>query len=663
MQERRKFKLGQSGGQDLPGEFLARLHETLDTEQAKAAIDLKGHQLILAGAGSGKTRVLVWRVAALIASGVDSEKILLLTFTRKAAQEMLRRVEGVLGRGKQGVQGGTFHSWAARTLRRYGQSIGIQASFTIADSSDTEDLVSLLRTRMGFGGKERKFLQKSSLSRLFSLHANIGTPIEELVATEYPHAVEDCSDIQQLWLAFAKWKIEHQILDYDDLLVKALELLKTSEAILQELRQQHRYILVDEFQDTNRVQAEIVSLLAGDTGNLTVVGDECQSIYSFRGAEAENILQFPTTHPQSHLHLLTRNYRSLQPIIEVSNALMSSSKESFGKSLFAAQQKSQASLPILAHCTGFAEQAEFVAERTKQLCEEGFALSDIAVLFRSSSHSAELEIALARKNIPFRKYGGQRFIEAAHIKDHIALLRLVANPRDGISWQRVLQLIPGLGTAGIQAFLTDQDLCADPLQPLSDPKRISRKYGPSLQQLDLWIKKQSLDVAPTVLLEGARAMMEPWMELQYPDDWSKRKKELDTLSGISTQFPNLSDFLSELSLDPPDKTSQDAESDSEEGFLSLSTIHSAKGLEWRVIFVLSMLEGFLPSRQGSYRSSQLEEERRLFYVACTRAMQELYVCVPEQSFALSSQMDQIGIPSRFLDEIPQELWDHWEMES
>lgn len=663
MQERKKFKLGQIGGQSLPSEFLVRLQSTLDPEQAKAAMDLQGHQLILAGAGSGKTRVLVWRVAALIASGVESEKILLLTFTRKAAQEMLRRVEGVLGNGKQSVQGGTFHSWAARTLRRYGHSIGIQSSFTIVDSSDSEDLVSLLRTRLGFGGKERKFLLKSSLSRLFSLHANLGTSLEELIASEYPHAMEDCADIQKLWHAFAKWKHEHQILDYDDLLVKSLELLKTSDGILHELRQQHRYILVDEFQDTNRVQAEIVNILAGDTGNLTVVGDECQSIYSFRGAEAENILQFPNTHPQSHLHLLTRNYRSLQPILEVSNALMSSSTESFGKSLFAAQQKKQASLPVLAHCTGFAEQAEFVAERTKQLCEEGFSLSDIAVLFRSSSHSAELEVALARKNIPFRKYGGQRFIEAAHIKDHIALLRLVANPRDGIAWQRVLQLLPGLGTVGIQAFLEEQDQCVDPLLPLSDPKRIHRKYGSALQQLEKWIKAQSLEMSPTVLLEGARALMEPWMELHYPDDWNKRKKELDTLSGISAQFPNLSDFLSELSLDPPDKTTQNAESDSEEGYLSLSTIHSAKGLEWRVIFVLSMLEGFLPSRQGSYRSSLLEEERRLFYVACTRAMQELYVCVPEQSFALSSQMDQLGIPSRFLDEIPQELWDHWEMES
>lgn len=664
--ERKKFSLrgADSGNGTLPPALDAQLRQTLNAEQVEAVLDFQGWQLILAGAGTGKTRTLVWRVAALCGSGIPADQILLLTFTRKAAQEMLHRVGAILGQGRVRVQGGTFHSWAAQTLRRHGSSVGLGSSFSIADSSDTEDLVGLLRTRLGFGGKERRFLQKSSLARIFSTHANKGIPLEEIIADEYPRSIDDVADVMRLHVAFVEWKREHQIVDYDDLMTYALELLRKDSAVLDQLRKIHRYILVDEFQDTNGLQADIVAILAGDTGNLTVVGDECQGIYSFRGADPGGILRFPQQHPQAKIHPLTRNYRSTQPILEASNALMASSRESFGKRLVTGlADASPTNPPVLAHCNHFEDQAAFVAERVRQLQEEGISLDDMAVLFRSSSHSAELEIALQRKGIPFQKFGGIRFVEASHIKDLIAMLRLVSNPRDGISWQRVLLLLPGIGTVTAQALLERMDSVAKPVEVLRDPSFKTRKFAPHLHALADWIEHANANLAPAVLLDSAMPVARPWLEDHYFDDAPKRLSDLQTLVEISRSYEGLESFLNELSLDPPERTaSVDATLDQDQ-CLTLSTIHSAKGLEWRVVFVLSLLEGYLPSYFTLRTESQVEEERRLLYVALTRAQQQLYACIPENAFLTNSKVQEIGIPSRFLDDIPEECWDHWEIES
>lgn len=662
---RKKFSLRNAEAQSnrLPPAMEAQLRQSLNPQQAEAALDFPGIQLILAGAGTGKTRTLVWRVAALVASGVPADQILLLTFTRKAAQEMLHRVGSILGQGKVRVQGGTFHSWSAAMLRRHGSSLGLGPSFTIADSSDTEDIIGLLRTRMGFGGKERRFMQKGSLARLFSLQSNLGLPLAELLAEEYPRNLDDLEDIAHLREAFTTWKREHQIEDYDDLMLDALALLHQDTAALDVLRRAHRYILVDEFQDTNMLQADIVLALAGDTGNLTVVGDECQGIYSFRGADPHGILRFPTQNPQCKVHALTRNYRSTQKILDAANALMQNSAEAFGKKLEAQFPDAEGTeLPVLAHCATFEEQAAFVAERVRQLHEEGISLDQMAVLFRSASHSAELEISLQRKNIPFRKYGGIRFVEAAHIKDLVALLRLVGNPRDGISWQRILLLLPGVGTTTVERILASMDVSVSPVSVLRSEKFQARKYAASLRTLADWLESANADQAPAVLLEKALPMARPWIEDHYYDDAPKRLADLSQLVEIARSYTGLDNFLADLSLDPPEHTGIQDDAPDADQYLTLSTIHSAKGLEWRVVFVLSLLEGYLPSRYASFRQEQVEEERRLLYVAVTRAERLLYCCLPENAFFASSQVEQIGIPSRFLEDIPAGSFEHWDIE-
>ena len=662
--ERKKFSLARSHtGNTLPPALDAQLRATLNEEQIKAVLDFTGTQLVLAGAGTGKTRTLVWRVAALVGSGVPADQILLLTFTRKAAQEMLHRVGAILGQGKVAVQGGTFHAWAAQMLRRHGQSVGLGNNFTIADSSDTEDLIGMLRTRLGFGGKERRFLQKASLARIFSNHANRGTPIEEILAEEYPRSLDDINDILHLQSTFAEWKQIHQIVDYDDLMLKSLELLQKDTGALEQLRKVHRYVLVDEFQDTNQVQARIVQILASDTGNLTVVGDECQGIYSFRGADPGSILHFPEANLLTKVHALTRNYRSTQPILAVSNELMKASQESFGKQLIAAQQPVAPDRPVLAHCQTFEDQALFVAERIRQLQEEGISLDDMAVLFRSSGHSAELELALQRKAIPFKKFGGIRFVEASHIKDLVALLRLVANPLDGISWQRILLLIPGIGTATAQGIMEQIERTNTPVTILRDAKYQPRKFGFHLANLATWIETTKADTPPAVLLDQALPLARPWIEDHYFDDAPKRLSDLQTLLEISRAYEGLDSFLSELSLDPPEHTGTIEHITEADQQLTLSTIHSAKGLEWRVVFVLSLLEGHLPSYFALRSQAQVEEERRLCYVAFTRAQQQLYACLPENAFLANSKVQEIGIPSRFLDDIPEDLWDHWDIEN
>jgi DNA helicase-2/ATP-dependent DNA helicase PcrA len=452
------------------------------------------------------------------------------------------------------------------------------------------------------------------------------------------------------------------LLDYDDLMLYSLALLQKDNAVLDTLRKYHRYILVDEFQDTNSLQAHIVETLAGDTGNLTVVGDECQGIYSFRGANPRSILQFPVEFPLAKVHTLTRNYRSTQPILEVANQLMAHSPESFGKHLSAASMRPPEK-PVLAHCVTFEDQAVFVAERIRQLHEEGISLDHIAVLFRSASHSAELEIALQRKSIPFKKFGGIRFVEASHIKDMVALLRLVANPRDGISWQRVLLLLPGVGSATAQGILERMDHATKPYEVLTDSAFKGRKFAIHLNTLADWFSKTSPERPPADLLESALLIARPWLEDHYVDDAPKRLADLQTLIHIAQSAGPLETFLSELSLDPPEHTGVVDSSIDMDQNLTLSTIHSAKGLEWRVVFVLSLLEGSLPSYFSLRSQSQIEEERRLFYVAITRAERELYVCLPENAFLTNSKIQEIGIPSRFLDDIPEDLWDHWDIEN
>ena len=665
--ERKKFTLRGTDRNpgSLPQELEAQLRQALNPQQVEAVLDFTGHQLVLAGAGTGKTRTLVWRVAALVGSGVPADQILLMTFTRKAAQEMLHRVGAILGQGRVSVQGGTFHSWAATTLRRHGSSVGLGPSFTIIDSSDAEDLIGMLRTRMGYGGKERRFLQKGSIAHILSRHSNTGTPIAELIAEEYPRSVEDLDDVLKVRDAYITHKRAHQQVDYDDLMTMALELLEKDTAVLDVLRKAHRYILVDEFQDTNSLQARIAATFAGDLGNLTVVGDECQGIYSFRGADPQGILRFPDLHPLTKVHSLTHNYRSTQPILNLANGLMAGSAESFGKVLesHAGAPGGSPQRPILAHCASFEDQAAFVAERIRQLGEEGVPLGAMAVLFRSSSHSAELEIALQRKQLPFRKFGGIRFVEASHVKDLVAMLRIVGNPRDSISWERVLKLIPGIGSSTAQALFERMEACEHPYDALREKPMLGRKYTPHLEALATWLTTAKADQLPALLLDQALPIAKPWIEDHYHDDSPRRLSDLATLVEISRSYNHLDTFLSELSLDPPEHTGNATASIEKDEYVTVSTVHSAKGLEWTVVFIISLLEGFMPSYFSLNSEAALEEERRLLYVAITRAQRELYCCVPENAYLAKSKIQEIGIPSRFLDAMDEDLFEHWDIEN
>jgi len=663
MESRVRFTLKKNAG-TTPGlpspDFLARLRSALNSAQYQAAIQFEGNQLILAGAGTGKTRTLVHRVAALLEAGVKPETILLLTFTRKAAREMLARV-ATLSRGNAvRIQGGTFHSFAANVLRKWGSAIGLSSDFTIADPSDAEDLLDVLRTRQQLGETGKRFPQKASLYKIFSRHSNTGTPIETIILEDYPRFIEEIPALESLYNDFCVYKRSNQVADYDDLMLLLLELLEDHTEVRNHLRAEHRYILVDEYQDTNTVQGEILKALCGDTGNLTVVGDDCQGIYSFRGADQRNILEFPQRFPQVVIHKLDQNYRSTQPILDASNALMHAAKESFGKELIS--ESGPGEKPVWIHCSDLEEQAEFVTQRILQLHEEGLRLGDIAVLFRNSGHSTELEIRLANAGLPFLKFGGIRFVEAAHVKDALALLRLVLNPRDGASWQRVLKLIPAVGSTTVRTFLEMLETAENPATQLLAPQWSKRRFRAAFSDLHEFLSQHRAEQSPGDILRTGLELLRPFQEETY-DDFARRSRDLEKLSQLASRAQSLHAFLTDTSLDPPENTTEnDPDLDADE-VLTLSTIHSAKGMEYRVVFILSVIENYIPPMYAQNSENSLEEERRLLYVAMTRAKKQLYVCVPEdaawdpRNLFLATQG-----PSRFLLDIDSKLFEHWEIE-
>jgi len=663
VEKRRVFVLKKTPGA-LPGQpspaFLEKLRHDLNPEQYDAAVSFTGNQLILAGAGTGKTRTLVHRVAALLEAGIKPESILLLTFTRKAAREMLARVASLSRGNAVRVQGGTFHSFAAGVLRKWGAAIGLSPDFTIADPSDAEDLLDLLRTRLKMGETGKRFPQKSSLYKIFSRHSNTGVSIETIVLEDYPRFIDEIPELVGLYNDFAILKRANQVADYDDLMLLLLELLQDHAEVRTHLQTEHRYILVDEYQDTNTLQGKILECLAGENGNLTVVGDDCQGIYSFRGADHRNILQFPTRFAQARVHTLDRNYRSTQPILDAANALMRGAKEGYDKVL--RSEAGPGDRPIWVHISDLEEQAEFVAQRILQLHEEGLKLGDMAVLFRNSGHSTELEIRLANAGLPFIKFGGIRFVEAAHVKDALALMRLVANPRDGASWQRVLKLIPAVGGTTVRSFLDQLDTAENPVVLLQAPQWQKRRFRAAFSDLHEYLTHHSAEQPAGDLLRTGLELLRPWLEEVY-DDFARRNRDLEKLGQLAGRASTLHGFLTDTSLDPPENTIEGSPDLDDDETLVLSTIHSAKGMEYRIVFILSVIENYLPPMYSQSSEAALEEERRLLYVAMTRAKKQLYLCVPEdaawdpRNVFLATQG-----PSRFLLDIDEKLFEHWELD-
>ena len=619
----------------------------LNSQQLAAVTAGEGPSLVIAGAGSGKTRTLVYRVAYLIDSGIDPSHVLLLTFTRKSSQEMLDRAGELIGVRSERVRGGTFHSVANMLLRRYGRSIGLEPGFTILDRGDAEDLIALVRAQLGLNEKDKRFPRKGTIAEMFSKSENTLRPLAEIVVEEFDHFSDHLDALEQLQRGYQASKRQRQLVDYDDLLVLLRRLVMEDEGVRRTISSLYRYILVDEYQDTNRLQADIVRHLASTHQNVMVVGDDAQSIYAFRGATFKNIMEFPTLFPGTIIYKLEENYRSTQPILNLANTIIAAAAEKYSKHLFT--RKLDGPLPVLVEAAGEHAQSRFIAQKILELREEGVPLSEMAVLFRSSFHSFDLEIELSRHGLPFIKRGGVKFIETAHVKDLLAHMRVVANPLDAVSWHRVLMLVEGVGpkkAQDVMAALVKSD------KPYHALREMTGRSGKGLKDLALTLESLagSGDLRPAEQVNHIYEYYLPILKTQY-DDYPKRMRDLDHLQTIAEGYQEIETFLSDLALEPPDGSAAGVEAtDRDDERLVLSTIHSAKGLEWQCVFVIWIVDGRFPSVYSFSEDEGLEEERRLFYVSVTRAKRHLYLTYPINVFDRGSGMI-LSKPSRFLDPV------------
>ncbi|MGH7815996.1 MAG: ATP-dependent helicase [Candidatus Binatia bacterium] len=624
----------------------------LNEAQYEAVAAVEGPLLIVAGAGTGKTRTLVYRVAHLIDQGIDPRSILLLTFTRRAAEEMIRRAGLLIGGRSSQVSGGTFHSFANLVLRVYGRHVNLASSFTIMDRSDSEDVIQTIRAEMGLGKKEKRFPRKQTVAEIFSMTHNKQIGLDELLELEYPHLVEVNHQLAEMQRRYTDFKQTKSLIDYDDLLTKLRDLLTDHEAVRNRLSDTYRFIMVDEYQDTNHLQAEIVRLLAATHENVAVVGDDAQSIYSFRGANFRNIMDFPKQFSATRIIKLEENYRSTQPILNLTNEIIARAAEGYDKRLFT--RKSVGNRPKLVQAASEPMQSQFVCQKILELREEGIPLWDIAVLFRSSFHSFDLEIELARHQIPFVKRGGFQFMETSHVKDLLAHLRILANPKDAISWNRVLMLLEGIGPGAsrkIIKWLLEVGNAVERLRSYGAKGKVAHGLRTLAQVLEEAARAES----PS---EQAQYLMQyyvPILKQNYPDDHPKRLRDMEHFQGMTERYRSLERLLSDMALEPPnDSVGGVLAVDPDEGPLVLSTIHSAKGLEFHSVFIIWALEGRFPSFYNTGSAEELEEERRLLYVAATRAKQNLFISYPTRVFDKSLRM-VLSQPSQFIDGMSSRL--------
>jgi DNA helicase-2/ATP-dependent DNA helicase PcrA len=595
--------------------------------------------LVIAGAGSGKTNTLAHRVAHLIVNGVDPRRILLLTFSRRAAAEMARRVERIAGQVLGGSAGamtdaltwaGTFHGIGARLLRDYAPEIGLDPAFTIHDREDSADLMNLVRHELGFSTTENRFPAKGTCLSIYSRCVNAETPLEEVLRTSYPWCAGWAAELRRLFAAYVEAKQRQNVLDYDDLLLYWAQMV-AEPSIAAELGGRFDHVLVDEYQDTNRLQSSILLALRPDGRGLTVVGDDAQSIYSFRAATVRNILDFPAQFsPPAEIVTLDRNYRSSQPILTAANAVIALASERFTKDLWT--DRASAERPQLVAVPDEAGQARYLVEKVLENREGGMTLKQQAVLFRTSHHSGPLEVELTRRNIPFVKFGGLKFLDAAHVKDLLAVMRFVQNPRDRVAGFRLMQLLPGVGPASAQRVLDRMQDSADPIEALLESPAPPRAGDGWRVFADTIAELRAGAAGWPAELERARNWYEPHLE-RIHEDAETRKADLIQLEQIAAGYPSRERFLTELTLDPPDATSDQAGVPlMDEDYLILSTIHSAKGQEWKAVFVLNVVDGCIPSDLGTGTTAEIEEERRLLYVAMTRAKDHLHLVVPQRFF-------------------------------
>lgn len=642
----------------------------LNPQQHAAVTAPPGPSLVLAGAGAGKTRTLIYRVAYLLEQGIPAERILLLTFTNKAAREMMRRVADLLGSDLGELWGGTFHSIGHRFLRRHAELVGHRKDFTILDREDSKELLKACLAEADIDTKTVRFPKPEVLGDIFSLAVNTRKSVPEILAQHYDYFAMLAPQIEALAAKYRARKESTNVMDFDDLLVSWLRLLREHPEVGEQYQRRFQFLLVDEYQDTNKIQADIIDFLAERHQNVMVVGDDSQSIYSWRGANFQNILQFPQRYPKAQIFKIETNYRSTPQILLVANAVIKANLNQFAKELAPARQEGPK--PVLVTCGETGEQAAFVAQRMLELREEGIDLNKMAVLYRSHFHALELQLELTRRNIPFSITSGIRFFEQAHLKDVTAYLKLVLNPRDELSFKRMVAMLPGVGGKSADKLWRCfqekfRSLEARTKTPLAEAMQGCAASAPKKAAKD-WPQ-----LAITLSqLEGVRErpdqMIRLVIEAGYDDylkatyaNYRARLEDLEQLANFAHQFPSTEEFLTQLSLLTNLEAEDEPVATRDEERVRLSTIHQAKGLEFDVVFVIMLCDGLFPSARSLEKPENEEEERRLFYVAITRARNELYLSYPLLRFSAGYSGDVMQQPSRFLRGIPRELLDEWNL--
>lgn len=653
----------------------------LNPQQYAAVTAPPGPSLVIAGAGSGKTRTLTYRVGFLLEQGIPPDRILLLTFTNKAAREMMRRVSELLGQDLPALWGGTFHSIGNRILRQHANLLGYQRDFTIMDREDARDLIAACVGETDIDVKATRFPKADVLADIFSLAINTRKTVQEVLAMEYDYFNNLAPQIADLQQSYAKRKIAANAMDFDDLLDLWLKLLRENAAACEQYQRRFQFILVDEYQDTNQLQSDLIDLLAAQHQNVMVVGDDAQSIYAWRGANFQNILKFPERYPKAQIYKIETNYRSTPEILQLANAAIAANVGQFTKEL--APSRKSGAKPVLVTCLTASEQAAFVAQRILELREEGMNMNEMAVLYRSHFHALELQLELTKRNIPFNITSGIRFFEQAHIKDATAYLKFVTNPRDELAFKRMAQLLPGIGGKGADklwlAFSAAFNASASTSKEESARSSARAPLAMALQSRASSVPKKAAVawaqlVATISQLESAPVrgnsakMLRLVVEAGYEDylqenyaNYRNRLDDIEQLAIFAQQFPTAEDFLTQLALltNLEAESDQPATNDSEQ--VRLSSIHQAKGLEFDVVFLIMLCDGLFPAARSLDTMEGEEEERRLLYVAITRARNELYLSHPLMRMMPGGIGDAMQQPSRFLNEIPRELFEEWNL--
>lgn len=629
----------------------------LNDDQYEAVTSQPGPLLVIAGAGSGKTRTLTYRVAYLVEKGVTPDRILLLTFTNKAAKEMLRRVEDILPDDFSRMWGGTFHHVGHRILRRFGEKIGLSRQFTILDQEDSKDLIGACLSDAGIDTREKRFPKPEILQTLFSLSANCERELPDLIEERYDYFIELTGEIEKMAGLYRERKQSNQAVDYDDLLTLTLELLQSEPDVLDHCQERFQHLLVDEYQDTNKVQADLVDLIADRHHQVMVVGDDAQSIYSWRGANFENILTFPDRHPGCQVIRIETNYRSTPEILELANTSIGHNTRQFEKRLQATKETSVK--PALIALEDSRRQAQFVAQRVLELREEGVDLHEIAVLYRSHYHSMEIQMELTRRNIPFQITSGLRFFEQAHVKDVAAFLKLAVNPQDEVSFKRIALMMPGVGAMTAHRLWSDRrsGMAWNQLKVPAKAKTAWAQWAALQSELDQDASESRPD---QVIQKVIEAFYEDYLKVKYPN-YENRYDDLRQLQNYAQEFEQNADFLAQLSLMSNLDMGTTSAAPQDEEALQLSSIHQAKGLEWKVVFVVMLCDGMFPSSRSIESEEGEEEERRLFYVSATRAQDELYLLYPQMHSSRGAYGDTWKQASRFLSELPPELCNVWKI--